>query len=424
MSNNINNLIVTLSKDTFNPVLSFNIAVEYERIGQTASAVSFYLRTAEYGYYSHPDYVYASLLKSAQCFESQKNRENTVLNLFLKSIAFLPGRPEAWFLLSRWYERSQKWQECYTAAEVGLSLAQHKQNPLPIWLDYPGEYGLRFEKAVSGWWVGRKDEAINIFRDLLEEDIGQIYRAAIVNNLKTIDDTPEYISPLEPVITNYRKYFGAKAPLIIDVGTRDGDDANYFIKELRGSKAIVIDANPTCFNMTKQRYPWMAAYCCAITDSDGEVTFNQVNTSNIEVLGTSSIISKEHSVNPPPEFYEGITKQITVPSSRMDTLLVKEEEKGVIDVVKIDTEGYTWQVLQGFGDRLKDVKLFHLETEKTSTTPEHRTSKEVAQFMASNGFVLVDTSHEWGELIQDQIWVNPDLATRNKECFNPTESLS
>jgi len=44
--------------------------------------------------------------------------------------------------------------------------------------------------------------------------------------------------------------------------------------------------------------------------------------------------------------------------------------------------------------------------------------------MASNGFVLVDTSHEWGELIQDQIWVNPSLATRNKECFNPTESLS
>jgi FkbM family methyltransferase len=422
MLNNINNLIVTLSKDPFNPVLSFNIAVEYERIGQTASAVSFYLRTAEYGYYSHPDYVYASLLKSAQCFENQKNRENTVLNLFLKAIAFLPARPESWFLLARWYERSSKWQEAYTAAEVGLSLAQHKQNPLPIWVDYPGEYVLRFEKAVSGWWVGRKDEAINIFRELLEEDIGQIYRTAIVNNLRTIDDTVEYIHPLEPVITNYRKYFGSKATLVIDVGTRDGNDANYLIKELRASKAIAIDANPVCFDMVKNQYPWMAVYCCAITDSDGEVTFNQVNTHNIELLGTSSILSKENSINPPPEFYDGITQEITVPSSRMDTLLIKEDPTGLIDVVKVDTEGYTWQVLQGFGDRLKDVKLFHLETEKTSVSPEHKTSEDVHEFMASHGFVLVDTSHEWGEIIQDQIWVNPALVTRNKECFTSPEN--
>jgi len=32
----------------------------------------------------------------------------------------------------------------------------------------------------------------------------------------------------------------------------------------------------------------------------------------------------------------------------------------------------------------------------------------------------VDTSHEWGGKMEDQIWVNPALATRNKERFNPT----
>ena len=52
-TNNITDLIFELSKDPFNPVLSFRIAAEYQRIGQTASAVSFYLRTAEYGYHTH-----------------------------------------------------------------------------------------------------------------------------------------------------------------------------------------------------------------------------------------------------------------------------------------------------------------------------------------------------------------------------------
>jgi FkbM family methyltransferase len=422
MSNKINNLIITLANDPFNPVLSLNIATEYENIGQTASAVSFYLRTAEYGYYSHPEHVYASLLKSAHCFSSQKNRENTVVNLYLKAIAYLPSRPEAWFLLSRWYERNQKWQESYSMAEVGLSFGHLKSGPLPVWVDYPGEYGLRFEKAVSGWWVGRKDEAINILKELLHEDIHYIYRSAIHNNLKTIDDTQESIDPLEPVVTNYRKYFGAKAPLIIDIGTRDGDDANYLYKELQGTKVVAVDANPKCFQITKSRYPWMHTYQCAITDKDGETTFTQVIDDNVEILGTSSIFSKDTSIDPPASYFVRKTREITVPTSRLDTLLGKTADTGIIDVVKIDTEGYSWQVLQGFGERLKDVKLFHIETESVQLHPEHMTKEKVVDFMASHGFVLVDTSHEWGDKMEDQIWVNPLLATRNQTCFTPTES--
>jgi FkbM family methyltransferase len=418
MSNNINSLILSLSKDPFNPALSFNTAIEYERIGQTASAVSFYLRTAEYGYYSHPEYVYASLLKSAYCFSNQKNREATVVNLYLKAIAYIPSRPEAWFLLSRWYEQNKKWQEAYTMAEVGLSFGYLKNGPLPVWVDYPGEYGLRFEKAVSGWWIGRKDEAINEFKKLLTEDIDQSYRSAIHTNLKTIDDTPDDIDILEPIITNYRKYFGVKAPLIMDIGTRDGDDAFYLYKKLQGTKVIAVDANPKCIKLTRDKYPWMYIYECAITDKDGQTTFTQVNSDAIEVLGTSSIFSKETSINPPPSYYEGKTKKIIVSTSRADSLLAKTADTGIIDVVKVDTEGYSWQVLQGFGDRLKDVRLFHLETESIQLHPEHVTKDKIVEFMTSNGFVLVDTSHEWGGNMEDQIWVNPSFAIRNKECFN------
>jgi hypothetical protein len=75
MFNVINELVTKLSKYPFDPKLCFSIATEYELVGQTAAAISFYLRAAEYGYYSHPEYVYASLLKSANCFENQKNRQ-------------------------------------------------------------------------------------------------------------------------------------------------------------------------------------------------------------------------------------------------------------------------------------------------------------------------------------------------------------
>jgi hypothetical protein len=80
-------------------------------------------------------------------------------------------------------------------------------------------------------------------------------------------------------------------------------------------------------------------------------------------------------------------------------------------------------VLQGFGNRLNDVRLFHVETESIQLHPDHVTGDKVAEFMRSKGFVLVDTSHEWGDKMEDQIWVNPSLALRNKECFTHTKSL-
>jgi len=417
----IKDLIVQLSNNPFSPELNLKIADEYDRIGQTASAVSFYLRTAEYGYYTHYDHVYASLLKSAQCFSHQQNREHTVQNLYYKAIAYLPQRPEAWFLFSRYFEQNKKWQESYTYAEVGLSLPEVKHKPLPIWVEYPGRYGLTFQKAVAAWWVGRQDESVSLFREMLKDPtIGHVHLQSIKNNLKNLGHSFDEVDPLEPVITNYRKFFSDNAGLIVEVGTRDGDDANYLFNKLNASKVISIDANPVAAYLTRSRYPWMTVIETAASDKEGTITFHQVNSPNKEIMGTSSIFSKDQSISPSPQEYEGLIQEITVPTTRMDTLLKDEDS---IDVVKIDTEGYTWQVLQGFGDRLKDVKIFHLETEQAPVHEDHVTTEKITEFMEKNGFALVDSSYEWGWLIQDQVWVNKALVVKNKECFNNTEVL-
>jgi tetratricopeptide (TPR) repeat protein len=183
--NSIEELIETVSHDMLNPEHNFNIAIKYEQLGQTASAVSFYLRAAEYGYKSHPEIVYASLLRMSHCFEEQSGREHTVSNVILQAIQYLPNRPEAYFLMSRFYERSQKWQESYTFAEIGLMFDQNIDK-LPVDVDFPGRYALLFEKAVSGWWIGREDESLMIFTLLLEEDIREDYKNTIKYNLEKL----------------------------------------------------------------------------------------------------------------------------------------------------------------------------------------------------------------------------------------------
>jgi hypothetical protein len=183
---NIENLIVELSSDPFNPILNFNVAVEYQRLNQTASAISFYLRCAEYGK-DDPrsvDHVYASLLKLAQCFEEQNDRQTTVSNCLLQAIAYRPLRREGYFLLARFHERLGNWQECYTFANIGL--AQETDAPLPADVEYLGEYCLRFESAISAYWIGRKQESLKMLRELSYESISLEYENAVKSNLERI----------------------------------------------------------------------------------------------------------------------------------------------------------------------------------------------------------------------------------------------
>jgi tetratricopeptide (TPR) repeat protein len=187
MHNSIDELIVELSGNPFDPALSYRIAETYLSIGQTAAAVSFYLRTAEYGYDTHKEYVYASLIKSSKCFENQTGRQTTVLNLLLKAVAYIPERPEAWMLLSRHYQADKKWQESYTAAEVGIKLTTDNFEQLPSDVGYPGRYSLEFQKGVAAWWVGRQDETASIFQKLIKEPISQIYMNAILANMERLN---------------------------------------------------------------------------------------------------------------------------------------------------------------------------------------------------------------------------------------------
>jgi len=178
-----NDLIYELSQDPFDPKRNFAVAVEYEKAGQIASAVSFYLRTAEYGYDSAPGEVYASLLKLAKCFEEQNDRFSTVSNCLLQAVGYMPYRPEGYFLMARFHERQGNWREAYAWARMGASRPEYPA--LPVDVEFV-PYGSRFEQAVSGWWLGLRDESIKIFQDLLTEDISDHYRKSIEANLAII----------------------------------------------------------------------------------------------------------------------------------------------------------------------------------------------------------------------------------------------
>jgi len=168
-----------------NPEINFYMGYYYHSIEQTASAVSFYLRAAERTY---DELVrYECLLRAAMCFDSQGSRNNSVEGMLQHAVALMPHRPEGYFYLSRFYERAEKWFNSYLIASIGDKVATRKPSKLKTTLDYPGFYGVIFEKAVSAWWCGLCEESRNIFRYLLEnEPVDDIHKQAILNNLNRI----------------------------------------------------------------------------------------------------------------------------------------------------------------------------------------------------------------------------------------------
>ena len=294
----IDKLIVDLSSDPFNPDKNFAAALEYDKLNQTASAVSFYLRSAEYGYKTHKLITYTSLLKTALCFERQKDRQATVLNNALQAMTYMPERPEAYFIIARTYERGQQWRLCYSFAELGLK-ANHDLEPLPSHVEYYEKYCLTFEKAVSSWWLGLRDESRQLLLRLQDMNIAPEYAYAVKNNLERVGFAKkDDVNSLEPVVTLYRKFFGKTADVIFDIGTRDGDDADYLSKKLNGTSVYAIDANPKAIDTVQERYPWMSIMYTAISDFNGETRFQQVISDNVSMAGCSSIYANKVANEP------------------------------------------------------------------------------------------------------------------------------
>jgi tetratricopeptide (TPR) repeat protein len=150
--------------NTEDPLTNFNLGLKYHELGHWASAASHYLRCAERT--EDLDFAYECLIKCYYCFKSMQNRNFTAIHFLKHAITVLPKRPEAYFILSRFSESRQSWQDCYIYADWGIQFANFNLKPLLTDVEYPGYCGLLFEKAISGWWWGKNEESKNILLDL------------------------------------------------------------------------------------------------------------------------------------------------------------------------------------------------------------------------------------------------------------------
>ena len=175
----------------------------------------------------------------------------------------------------------------------------------------------------------------------------------------------------------------------MEIGSRDGHDtkavADYW--NLAPDNCYIIEAYPALCDRIKKKYPEFNTFGFAASDQIGTVEFNAVPLTDHEHnIGISSILECTA--------YDVPSDKITVPTNTISNFLGEIGLLGV-DLIKIDVEGFTQEVLDGFGDKLQNIKALQIETEKTQSWENQKVHDEIVQFMESKGFTLLSKYDAW-----------------------------
>lgn len=219
----------------------------------------------------------------------------------------------------------------------------------------------------------------------------------------------QYRSSLPDAAKIFKQIFQKDAEVSFDIGSRDGDDT-VLISSLFGGKTIAVEADPKAAEDISAKYPNLQVIQTAVSDYNGMTKFHRLVSEYDDIRGASSIGSAK--IDSSSKFYESMYDNIPqdiieVSCSRMDSVL---NNLGlgdhVIDFVKIDVEGYSGQAILGFGDKLSNVRMLHVETEVNPMHEYHINNIGIIDLMNGNGFTLVQYYTEWGNDIQDHLYVN------------------
>lgn len=204
---------------------------------------------------------------------------------------------------------------------------------------------------------------------------------------------------LNPVVQAYERFFGLRQkPVVWEVGSRDGKDGVELARRIyegdelwfwTNARVVCLEPNPDQAKIIEENYPEVEVLQIAASDAKGSAPF-VVYHGDEGAVGSSSL-----NLDWKEDDFGDNKHQIIVETDRLENLVGDEQ----IDIMKIDCEGHSMAVMEGLGDKLQNVRVFHVETEKWTDS-----NIKMKAFMMGHGFTLVDETEQYGGM-PDQVWV-------------------
>lgn len=187
----------------------------------------------------------------------------------------------------------------------------------------------------------------------------------------------------------------------IEIGSRDGHDTSYISQfwNLNPSKCYIIEAHPVCYQNIITQYPQFNTFNVAASNKTQPVIFNAGIFGKEENIGISSLLDRTLS--------PFISEKIEIDAWRMEEIMEKLQIKN-FDFMKIDVEGLGLQVLEGFGNQIKNTKYIQIELEIQQVWKDQSYYDDVVLYLNELEFEILDEVNLEG-IQKDVIFKNKNI---------------
>lgn len=192
------------------------------------------------------------------------------------------------------------------------------------------------------------------------------------------------------------KYTTLKPKNIFEIGANYAQDAEglryYF--SLKEEDVWVFEAHPEICREISNLYNFHV-FNNAVFNEEKNIEFNAVDISAESNTGISSLYNRVDNA-------KVLFKKVNIAAIRMDNFMSQNNITSV-DFLKLDVEGCNWEVLDGFGSRLKDVGAIHIEAEHKEVWDKEKLFLDIRTKLEESGFEMADFKRYGTQ--SDSLWV-------------------
>jgi FkbM family methyltransferase len=164
---------------------------------------------------------------------------------------------------------------------------------------------------------------------------------------------------------------------IFEIGSLNGEDSLLFKRNFPTADVYAFEGLPENYNLYIENFSKINSFNKVIFNYDGDIIFHKKNINGI------------HGVFDRGSLYG--TDIVNLNCYRLDSVC-DDLSIDHIDMIKIDVEGATYEVLEGMGKLLSTVKIMHIETEDYPFFKGQKLDDEVKEFLLEHKFSIIDKS--------------------------------
>ncbi len=187
---------------------------------------------------------------------------------------------------------------------------------------------------------------------------------------------------------------------IFEIGANYAQDAEFLRQRfnINEKNVYVFEPHPQIFAEMKNMYQFNA-YDLAVSNENGRAKFNAIDVTHNEYKNSGISSLREGLATDKKNFIS-----VDVEMIRMDDFMLKNGIKK-IDFLKLDVEGMNYEVLEGFGKLLPQVKAIQTEGEYKQYWEGQKVYKEMEDLLVTNGFRLVSFILSNDGIQSDSFWI-------------------